>query len=142
MLDNTFYYALATMAVGVHVYFVFLTMGLHSTAVKMLEFRSQKDQLIAELAESKLISDEARRRAEGANKAKSRFLATMSHELRTPLNAIMGFSEVMKTELMGPLNNPTYKDYAGSIHDSGKHLLHLINYPIGDLGIAMPMTWA
>ncbi len=127
MLNDPFYYALASMAVGVHIYFVFLAKGLHSTAVAMLEFRAQKDQLIAELAESKLMSDEARRRAEAANKAKSRFLATMSHELRTPLNAIMGFSEVMQTELMGPLNNPTYKDYAGSIHESGRHLLNLIN---------------
>ena len=127
MLDDTFYYGLAFMAIGVHVYFVFLAKGLHSTAVSMLEFRQQKDALIAELAEAKLVSDEARRRAETANKAKSRFLATMSHELRTPLNAIMGFSEVMKGEIMGPLQNPTYREYAGSIHESGRHLLHLIN---------------
>ncbi|MEQ1611423.1 MAG: HAMP domain-containing sensor histidine kinase, partial [Hyphomicrobiaceae bacterium] len=59
--------------------------------------------------------------------AKSRFLATMSHELRTPLNAILGFSEVMKAEIMGPMQNKVYKDYAGNIHDSGRHLLHLIN---------------
>lgn len=127
MLQDPFYYALASMAVGVHVYFVFLAKGLNSTAVAMLEYRQQKDSLIAELAEAKLVSDEARRRAETANKAKSRFLATMSHELRTPLNAIMGFSEVMKAEIMGPLNNPTYREYAGNIHESGRHLLHLIN---------------
>jgi two-component system cell cycle sensor histidine kinase PleC len=59
--------------------------------------------------------------------AKSRFLATMSHELRTPLNAILGFSEVMKTELLGPMENPTYREYAGDILESGRHLLHLIN---------------
>ncbi len=127
MLQDPFYYALASMAIGVHVYFVFLAKGLNSTAVAMLEFRQQKDALIAELAEAKLVSDEARRRAETANKAKSRFLATMSHELRTPLNAIMGFSEVMKSEVMGPLQNPTYREYAGNIHESGRHLLHLIN---------------
>ncbi len=51
----------------------------------------------------------------------------MSHELRTPLNAILGFSEVMKTELFGPIENPTYRDYAGNILDSGRHLLQLIN---------------
>jgi two-component system cell cycle sensor histidine kinase PleC len=51
----------------------------------------------------------------------------MSHELRTPLNAIMGFSEVMNAELMGPIGNPVYKDYAKNIHDSGTHLLNLIN---------------
>ncbi len=127
LLNDPFYFALASMAAGVNVYFIFLAKGLHSTAVAMLEFRAQKDALIAELEEARLLSEEARRRAETANKAKSRFLATMSHELRTPLNAIMGFSEVMKAEILGPLQNPTYREYAGNIHDSGKHLLHLIN---------------
>ena len=127
LVGDYFYVALATMAIGVHIYFVFLAKGLNSTALAMLEFRSQKDLLIAELEEAKAISDEARRRAEAANAAKSRFLATMSHELRTPLNAILGFSEVMKAEIMGPLENDTYKDYAGNIHQSGSHLLHLIN---------------
>jgi len=127
LLNDPFYYALASMAVGVHVYFVFLAKGLNSTALAMLEFRAQKDALIAELEEEKSISDEARRRAEAANKAKSRFLATMSHELRTPLNAIMGFSEVMKAEVLGPMSNPTYREYAGNIHESGRHLLGLIN---------------
>ena len=127
LVDDPLYYALASMAAGVHLYFVFLAAGLHSTALAMLEFRSQKDLLISELEEEKAISDEARRRAEAANKAKSRFLATMSHELRTPLNAIMGFSEVMKAELLGPIENPTYIEYADNIHSSGSHLLHLIN---------------
>ncbi len=127
MLNDPFYFALASMAVGVHVYFIFLAKGLNSTALAMLEFRAQKDALIAELEEEKSISDEARRRAEAANKAKSRFLATMSHELRTPLNAIMGFSEVMKAEILGPMPNPTYREYAGNIHESGAHLLNLIN---------------
>ena len=127
MLGDPFYLALASMAAGVHVYFIFLAKGLHATAVAMLEFRAQKDALISELEEARLLSEEARRRAETANKAKSRFLATMSHELRTPLNAIMGFSEVMKGELLGPIDNPVYREYAGNIHDSGKHLLHLIN---------------
>ncbi|MCH9806156.1 MAG: sensor histidine kinase [Alphaproteobacteria bacterium] len=127
LVNDPLYYALASMAVGVHLYFVFLAMGLNSTALAMLEFRAQKDLLIAELEEEKSISDEARRRAESANKAKSRFLATMSHELRTPLNAIMGFSEVMKTEVLGPLPNPTYREYSENIHHSGSHLLNLIN---------------
>src|SRR6185436_12537072 len=59
--------------------------------------------------------------------AKSRFLAQMSHELRTPLNAILGFSEVMKNEVFGSHSVPIYKDYSGDIHDSGVHLLNLIN---------------
>ncbi|MCB1520547.1 MAG: HAMP domain-containing histidine kinase [Hyphomicrobiaceae bacterium] len=127
ILSDPFYIALALMAVGVHIYFVFLARGLNSTAMAMLEFRAQKDALIAELEEEKSFSDEARRRAEAANKAKSRFLATMSHELRTPLNAIMGFSEVMNAEILGPMSNPTYREYASNIHDSGRHLLNLIN---------------
>lgn len=127
VLNDPFYSALASMAVGVHIYFIFLAKGLHTTALTMLQFRAQKDTLIAELEEQKLVAEESRRRAETANKAKSRFLATMSHELRTPLNAIMGFSEVMKGELFGPLSNPTYKDYSDNIYESGKHLLHLIN---------------
>ena len=127
MQGHPFYVAMAAMAVGLHVYFIFLAKGLNSTALTMLEFRAEKDALIAEIEEEKSISDEARRRAEAANVAKSRFLATMSHELRTPLNAILGFSEVMKCELLGPMQNASYKEYAGNIHDSGRHLLQLIN---------------
>ena len=125
--NHPFYFAMASMAAGLHVYFIIMAQRLNTTALAMLEFRAEKDALIAELEEEKSISDNARAQAEAANVAKSRFLATMSHELRTPLNAILGFSEVMHTELMGPLNNPAYKDYAGSIHDSGSHLLNLIN---------------
>ena len=127
MQGHPFYMAMAAMAVGLHVYFIFLAKGLNSTALAMLEFRAEKDALIAEIEEEKSISDEARRRAEAANVAKSRFLATMSHELRTPLNAILGFSEVMKCELLGPINNKSYLEYTGNIHDSGRHLLQLIN---------------
>lgn len=125
--NHPFYFAMASMAAGLHVYFIIMAQRLNTTALAMLEFRAEKDALIAELEEEKSISDSARAQAEAANVAKSRFLATMSHELRTPLNAILGFSEVMHTELMGPLNNSNYKEYAGNIHDSGSHLLNLIN---------------
>jgi two-component system cell cycle sensor histidine kinase PleC len=101
--------------------------GMNSTVTAMLEFRAEKDALIAELEQAKAISDEARLRAEEANLAKSRFLATMSHELRTPLNAILGFSEIMRSEILGPHQNQTYKEYANDIHRSGQHLLNLIN---------------
>jgi two-component system, cell cycle sensor histidine kinase PleC len=127
LLNEPFYLALAAMGVGVHLYFVWLARGLNQTAIDRLRFRAQKDVLIAALEEEKAISEEARRRAESANHSKSRFLATMSHELRTPLNAIMGFSEVMRAEVMGPIGSPQYKDYAGNIYDSGRHLLNLIN---------------
>lgn len=64
--------------------------------------------------------------AETANQAKSEFLANMSHELRTPLNAIIGFSEVIKRGMFGPLSE-RYRSYGGDIFDSGNHLLELIN---------------
>ncbi len=66
-------------------------------------------------------------KAEGANKAKSEFLANMSHELRTPLNAINGFSEIMMNEMFGKLGDARYKGYSLDIHNSGQHLLALIN---------------
>jgi len=61
-----------------------------------------------------------------ANRAKSLFLANMSHELRTPLNAIIGFGEMMHREIMGPIGVPAYKEYAKHIHESGMHLLSLV----------------
>jgi len=79
---------------------------------------------VAQLAEELAI---ARDQAEAANRAKSEFLATMSHELRTPLNAIIGFSEIIQTESLGPIDNDKYRDYAGDIQSSGQHLLELIN---------------
>ena len=69
---------------------------------------------------------EARDAALAASRAKSRFLANMSHELRTPLNAIIGFSEMMTREMFGPLG-PRYREYSGLVHESGSHLLDLIN---------------
>lgn len=65
--------------------------------------------------------------AEEANRAKSDFLANMSHELRTPLNAILGFSEILSQEMFGDILNAEYKDYSRIIHESGQHLLSLIN---------------
>jgi PAS domain S-box-containing protein len=71
--------------------------------------------------------DTALREAEQANQAKSEFLATMSHEFRTPLNAIIGFSELMCAQYFGPLGSGKYKGYAEDIHQSGEHMLALIN---------------
>lgn len=118
---------MALIIVGAQFLFVLLANRLHTTSLTLLEYRAEKDALFGELEQAKAISDESRRRAEEANLAKSRFLATMSHELRTPLNAILGFSEVLKTEILGPLPNQQYRDYAKDIHHSGQHLLNLIN---------------
>jgi signal transduction histidine kinase len=60
-----------------------------------------------------------------ANRAKSMFLANMSHELRTPLNAIIGFSEMMNKEIIGPIG-AGYREYAEYVHQSGAHLLSLV----------------
>lgn len=83
-----------------------------------------------EITEQKLSQQklrEAKEAAEFANRTKSEFLANMSHELRTPLNAVIGFSEILREEMLGPLGNPSYVDYVRDIHDSGIHLLQVIN---------------
>lgn len=65
--------------------------------------------------------------AEIANKTKSEILANTSHELRTPLNTIIGFAEIMKEGLFGPIGNDKYEQYCSHIHSSGTHLLSIIN---------------
>ncbi|MGB8602460.1 MAG: histidine kinase dimerization/phospho-acceptor domain-containing protein [Rhizomicrobium sp.] len=70
---------------------------------------------------------QARDEAVRANLAKSAFLASMSHELRTPMNAIIGFSDLIRSKVYGPLTPPQYSDYVDNIHVSGQHLLTLIN---------------
>jgi len=120
-------FTLAAVVLGGEVFFLYIARQLHASQLYALQHRAEKDALIFELKTAQNMSDEARRHAEQANIAKSRFLATMSHELRTPLNAIIGFSEVLKSELLGPHQVPQYKEYANDIHASGQHLLNLIN---------------
>lgn len=69
----------------------------------------------------------AETRAAIADRAKGQFLANISHELRTPLNAIIGFSEILRDELLGALGVPQYKEYVIDIHEGGLHLLRLVN---------------
>jgi signal transduction histidine kinase len=69
---------------------------------------------------------EAKNRAEDSNRSKSQFLANMSHELRTPLNAILGFADMMRMEILGPLGNASYREYARDIHESGVQLLSIL----------------
>lgn len=126
-LGGTLNYTLGAVAICGEIFFVYLARQLHGTELETITHQAEKDALIGELEEARHMSDEARRHAEQANIAKSQFLATMSHELRTPLNAIIGFSEVLKSELLGPHQVPQYKEYAGDIHGSGQHLLNLIN---------------
>lgn len=70
--------------------------------------------------------EDAKTASETANRTKFEILANMSHEFRTPLNAVIGFSEIFMQQMMGPLGNEKYQDYASDIHNSGKHLLNLI----------------
>jgi signal transduction histidine kinase len=70
---------------------------------------------------------EAKIQSDLSSRAKSEFLANMSHELRTPLNAIIGFSEIIRDEVLGPIGNVQYKEYVRDIYDSGKKLLSIIN---------------
>ncbi len=69
----------------------------------------------------------ARDQAETAQRARGQFLANMSHELRTPLNAVLGFSDIFRQELLGPIGNEKYREFAQDIHASGQHLLDIIN---------------
>ena len=82
---------------------------------------------ITKLKENELALQIAKDKAEIADRTKSEFLAFMGHELRSPLNAIIGFSEVLRNHLHGPLGEAVYDDYVSDIHDSGLHLLTLVN---------------
>jgi two-component system cell cycle sensor histidine kinase PleC len=84
---------------------------------------ARNDQLSRRIEEL----EAAKLQAEAASKAKSDFLASMSHELRTPLNAIIGFSDLMQSEVLGPIGSDTYRGYVSDIHFSGCHLLEIIN---------------
>lgn len=89
----------------------------HEVVALLRDITSRKDNEAA--------MAEARRIAEEASAAKSRFLATIGHELRTPLNAVVGFSEMMTSNIGGELST-THREYAGLIHQSGKHLLEVV----------------
>jgi signal transduction histidine kinase len=93
---------------------------LNASVDALGEFLILKDRREEELREAKEL-------AEGGSRAKSEFLANISHELRTPLNAINGFSEMMLTEALGPLGAPQYLGYVRNIHESGTHLLGIID---------------
>ena len=94
------------------------------------ELRTANAALETEIHERERIELElrvAKERAEVASRAKSEFLGMMGHELRTPLNAVIGFSELLRSEAMGPLGNDQYRAYAEDIHVSGTELLTRIN---------------
>lgn len=82
---------------------------------------------ITQRKETELQLRQATIQSDLANRAKSEFLANMSHELRTPLNAIIGFSEIIKNQVFGPVGQKQYLEYSEDIYASGRHLLKIIN---------------
>jgi cell cycle sensor histidine kinase DivJ len=93
-----------------------LRAGVVAVTRDITEHKAQEEEILR-----------ARDEAESANLAKTQFLANMSHELRTPLNAVIGFAEIIHGEMFGALVDARYRDYAGHIHDSGQHLLQVVN---------------
>lgn len=116
-----------------------ITMGFDVTVdirneVEQAAQQKKLRQLVVELERSEMIAGELaeklqveKTRAEESANSKSAFLANMSHELRTPLNAINGFSEILASEMYGPLGDRKYQEYARDILASGQHLLDMIN---------------
>lgn len=96
-------------------------------AARLRRYVGELETTRSELEATTASLSRALEAAAASSQAKSQFLATMSHELRTPLNAVIGFSEILKSQALGPLGNPRYAEYATDIHDSGSHLLSLIN---------------
>lgn len=96
---------------------------MESVNTMLVELEDRNQRLLQKTEELQ----KAREVAEAANSAKSNFLANISHELRTPLNAVIGFSTMMSAAQFGPLGHPKYEEYARDIHDSGVHLMDLIN---------------
>ena len=97
---------------------------------RVLELQDAKYRIETQAAKISAIADQlalARDEALAASRAKTFFLTNMSHELRTPLNAILGFSEMMRMEMLGAIGVPAYVGYAADIHSAGKHLLQVIN---------------
>jgi PAS domain S-box-containing protein len=102
------------------------------TAAALVNWDGQPASLswLSDITRRKRMEEElikSKEAAEYANRTKTEFLANMSHELRTPLNAIIGFAEVIKDEMFGPIGTRKYAEYARDIHVSGRHLLDLIN---------------
>jgi signal transduction histidine kinase len=133
---------IAHLSLGYQLYFVQIFMSVMvvvmlPAAAAITERGKLRDGMVAALLREERVNQALRDserhalamadEAQRANQAKSEFLANMSHELRTPLNAILGFSEIIKSQLYGPLGHDKYAEYAEDVHKSGAHLLDLIN---------------
>jgi two-component system, cell cycle sensor histidine kinase PleC len=103
-----------------------LVMFLALLGVMIMTSR-KAESIIAKQYEANMELVQTAETAKAENMQKSQFLANISHELRTPLNAIIGFSDIIKNEVMVNVQEKKYHDYIGDIHTSGVHLLSLIN---------------
>ncbi|WP_207456772.1 HAMP domain-containing sensor histidine kinase [Azospirillum sp. SYSU D00513] len=112
-----------TTAQAVHFLVSLISNILIVVALLMMAMQSLKQEVEARSVEL----EAARSRAEQASRSKSEFLAQLGHELRTPINGVLGFADLIRTEACGPVGDPHYREFAASIHDSGEHLLDLIN---------------
>jgi two-component system cell cycle sensor histidine kinase PleC len=120
------YDTLSIVSVVYIAFLLYMARVFHDVSRGMLLLREEKKDLIERLEIALADAQSARGRAEGANRAKSQFLASMSHELRTPLNAILGFSELITMRVFGD-DTDRQVEYAGLVHGAGRHLLSLIN---------------
>ncbi|MBI1239127.1 MAG: sensor histidine kinase [Alphaproteobacteria bacterium] len=127
LVGDLLHLEIAGLTVAFSILMIGAGLGVHATILRGLKLQEERLALFAEVEAEREAADEARIRAEKANRSKSQFLANMSHELRTPLNAILGFSEVIRDALMGDAIDSRYRAYANDIHSSGHHLLTLIN---------------
>jgi cell cycle sensor histidine kinase DivJ len=120
----------AERRVGGPVDFIWVEMRCHPLEQASGSSESEVVAVMRDVTDRKVQEqalDLARSATEAADAAKTRFLATMSHELRTPLNAIIGFSEMIVQEQALMLDAARRKEYAQLIHDSGQHLLSVVN---------------
>jgi signal transduction histidine kinase len=119
-----------------NMFFLTVTLAFGIFSAFAQDYYVRRSFITAEaLREEKSRAESLLDRARAGSRAKSEFLAVMSHELRTPLNAIIGFSDMMRQQIFGPIGSQRYVAYADDIRKSGEHLLGIID-GILDLSMA------
>ncbi len=127
MLDYDISANSSAIAIIMFVLILGVSLSFATMSIAIIGISRRAEMLLEKQQESAVEMSAAKAEAESENRNKSKFLANISHELRTPLNAIIGFSEIISSESMGPIENPKYKEFIKDIHTSGQHLLSLIN---------------